>query len=75
METASFRAGADGVRRIYAIYDTLFNADGTDRTRGILTAVDAGGTSLERLNLTREISHEHIRFELYPTSTSSTFMA
>jgi len=71
--TGTFLGAADGVRRIFAVFDTLFNADGTDRTRGILTATDSAGTSIERLNLTREIAHEHIRVELYPTSAGSDF--
>ena len=71
--TATFRSGADGVRRIFVINDSLSNADGSARTRGILSATDSAGTDLERLNMSRELMHEHIRFEMYPTSSSGTF--
>ena len=72
--TKSFREGSDGVRRVTVAFDSLFNADGSSKTRGILTATDVTGLSIERLDLSREIHHEHVRAELFPTTNGPNYI-
>lgn len=72
--TNVFRAGVDGVRRVTVIYNSLFNPDGSSRGRGILAVTDAAGTSLERLDMSRVLKHEHIRAEMYPTASGPNYL-
>lgn len=65
--TGSFKGGAGGVRRVSLVPST------TSYT-GAVTITDAGGTTIERLDASREREHQHIRTELYAqTSGASTF--
>ena len=73
--TLNFRAEPDGLRRVYVGFDSLFNpTTGLPKSRGILTVTDSGSKSLERLDLSREIKHEHIRAEFYPASGGPSFV-
>jgi len=69
----SWPAGPDGVRRIAANYSSLFDAAGVALGQGVLAVTDAGGTSLEVLDMSRVLVHEHIRAELWPASTTTSF--
>ncbi len=67
--TATWLAGVDGVRRIYINRST----NTSSLTQGIITVTDAGGSTIERLDSSREIDHQHIRAELYPTTSGPAF--
>ena len=67
--TGSFATEPGGVRRVNIVPDTVPTGGG-----GLITAVDAGGTTLERLDASRmpqEREHQHIRTELFAQSGSS----
>ena len=66
---STWLAGVDGVRRIYINSST----NTTSLTQGIITVTDAGGDTIERLDSSRELSHEHIRAEMYPTTSGPAF--
>jgi hypothetical protein len=70
--SASFRAGVDGVRRVTINDDSRFTVAGAPKTWGTLTVTRAG-TTIETLDIERELSHEHLRYEIYPAYTSGTF--
>ncbi len=55
----SFAGGQGGVRRVSVVRGTVPTAGG-----GILTA-STGGTTIETLDISREVAHEHIRTGLY----------
>lgn len=67
--SGSFATEPGGVRRINIVPDTVPSGGG-----GLITAVDAGGVTLERLDASRmpqEREHQHIRTELFSQSGSS----
>jgi hypothetical protein len=64
--TSSFSAGQGGLRRVTIVPDTVPAAGG-----GLITITDAGGTTVERLDASREREHQHIRTELFAQSGSS----
>ncbi len=67
--TGSFSAAMGGVRRISIVPETVPSAGG-----GLITVVDAGGVTLERLEAGTtpvEREHQHIRTELFAQSSSS----
>ena len=67
--TSTWIAGVDGIRRIYINRST----NTTTLTQGIITVTDAGGDTIERLDSSREIGHQHIRSEFYPTTSGPAF--
>ena len=67
--TNTWKAGAGGVYRTYIVPGSLSTAS------GIIT-IARGSTTLERLDSSREIAHEHIRTELFaPISGTGTYSA
>ena len=73
--TQDFRQGADGVRRVTVVFDSLFDpVTELPKSRGILNITDSTGLNIERIDMSRHLKHEHIRAELFPTTNGPNYI-